>query len=306
MKSLPVIVLIILNASFMSCSFNSDERNELNSDNTVQEIKMPDFLNHIQPKAKVLLLGTFHFNDAGLDEYKPKYSVDILSEKRQQELDSLLIALERFQPTQIIVERKPDYQEKLDSLYAAYLNGDFELTSNEIYQIGFKMAKRSGLKHLIAGDANAMGMEWNGRDAFDAKIDSIQKKERIKERLLNDYQERFTNMYAYLDSLKTTISLTDYLLIENSDTMLTQKHGHYTLGVIGTNDGIEYPVADALTSWWYNRNIRIFSNIRKTIRNENDRVLVIFGAGHIPIIRHLVSASPEMELVELKDVVMID
>ena len=50
------------------------------------------------------LLGTFHFSDAGLDDYKPKHDVDILSEKRQAELAEVLEALAAYRPTKIAVE----------------------------------------------------------------------------------------------------------------------------------------------------------------------------------------------------------
>jgi hypothetical protein len=38
------------------------------------------------PRAKLLILGTFHFDDGGLDDYKPKHALDVLSEDRQQEI----------------------------------------------------------------------------------------------------------------------------------------------------------------------------------------------------------------------------
>ncbi len=38
------------------------------------------------PRAQLLLLGTFHFKDAGLDGYKPKHDVDILSEEGQKQV----------------------------------------------------------------------------------------------------------------------------------------------------------------------------------------------------------------------------
>ena len=34
----------------------------------------------------IMLLGTFHFQDRGLDAYKPKFDVEILSPQRQQEV----------------------------------------------------------------------------------------------------------------------------------------------------------------------------------------------------------------------------
>lgn len=51
------------------------------------------------PRAQLLVLGTFHFKDAGLDGYKPKLDVDILSAERQQEIADVLDRLAAFAPT---------------------------------------------------------------------------------------------------------------------------------------------------------------------------------------------------------------
>lgn len=70
------------------------------------------------------------------------------------------------------------------------------------------------------------------------------------------------------------------------------------LGSVAIGRGADYPGADGLSGWWYNRNLRIFANIRRLIE-PGDRVLVLIGAGHVPILRHAVQASPELKLVEV-------
>ena len=42
---------------------------------------------------QVLVLGTFHFQDAGLDGYKPTFPFDIRTPARQQELEQVLAIL---------------------------------------------------------------------------------------------------------------------------------------------------------------------------------------------------------------------
>ncbi|MGE0554702.1 MAG: DUF5694 domain-containing protein [Gemmatimonadales bacterium] len=49
---------------------------------------------------------------------------------------------------------------------------------------------------------------------------------------------------------------------------------------------------------WYERNIRIFANLRRSTE-PGDRVLVIFGAGHAPILCELLAADPGLTLVDL-------
>ena len=105
-----------------------------------------------QATAKLLMLGTFHFKDAGLDGYKPEVDVDILSEPRQAELKDVLDRLEKFAPTKILIEVKAERAEVIDERYRRYLAGEFELEANEIYQVGFRLARRLGHERLYAVD----------------------------------------------------------------------------------------------------------------------------------------------------------
>ena len=66
------------------------------------------------PRAKILLLGTFHFKDAGLDSYKPEFDVDIFSEKRQKEVADVVRRLSAYRPTKIAAEWRPEHQEATD------------------------------------------------------------------------------------------------------------------------------------------------------------------------------------------------
>lgn len=80
-----------------------------------------------QTPAKIMLLGTFHFQDAGLDAYKPQFDVDVLSERRQREVLEVVERLAVFAPTKIAVERRPERQEELTESFGAYLRGEFDL-----------------------------------------------------------------------------------------------------------------------------------------------------------------------------------
>ncbi len=270
--------------------------------NTLSTI-VPEILELNEQKPQVLMLGSFHFKDAGLDQYKPKYSVDIQSELRQKELEQILVALEKFNPTKIIVERRPGYQNKLDSLYSEYKNGNFD-SSNEIVQIGFNLAKRLGHNRVIAGDSRAKGMPWNpgDREKFDSLRKNIIDSEKIESVIESKYDDLMTKLYSHEDSLKSQVPLKEYFLYLNSKERLDAYFGSYLTGDIAVNDGNQYPHVDNLTAWWINRNYRIFSNMRKEIESKNERILVIFGAAHVGVLRPLVEASPEMQMIEVKDI----
>ena len=101
-----------------------------------------------------MILGTFHFDDAGLDGYQPKHRLDLLSAKRQQEVAALLDSLGRFRPNKIAVEWSAEQQAALDAEFAKYVAGsEGSLGPNEIYQLGFRLARRLGHKRVHAVDA---------------------------------------------------------------------------------------------------------------------------------------------------------
>lgn len=61
-----------------------------------------------EPAATILLFGTFHFKDSGLDGYKPQFDIDILSAQRQREVAEVVDRLASYRPTKIAVEWLPE------------------------------------------------------------------------------------------------------------------------------------------------------------------------------------------------------
>ena len=82
--------------------------------------------------------------------------------------------------------------------------------------------------------------------------------------------------------------------------MIDASHGIYLVNTFGVGEGEEYPGVDGFVSQWYNRNLKIFQNIRR-ISEPGESVVVVIGAGHLPIIRHAAESSPEFEVVEVAD-----
>lgn len=248
-----------------------------------------------EPEARVLLLGTFHFKDAGLDDYKPQFEVDVLSPERQSEIRQLAESLAAWSPTKVAVEVRPEGQARLQERYAAYRAGAFELPSNEIYQLGFRVAGMLGLDAVHGIDAPARYYEpYVDPDAYAAEHG-------LEAQVTDDWYERYGELAAVEDREKMDRSLLDTLLLENDPRRVLLGHGVYTVGSLAVGQGEEYPGADARTGW-FNRNLRIYARIRRITEVPGDRVLVIIGSGHLPILRHLFAASPEYELVEVAEV----
>jgi hypothetical protein len=107
----------------------------------------------IEPTARLMLLGTFHFRDAGLDRYQPQHRIDVLSAERQAEVADIVARLARYRPTKVAIERRPDRQPEIDAEYATYQQDAFALPPDEQYQLGFRLARQLGHPTVYGVDA---------------------------------------------------------------------------------------------------------------------------------------------------------
>lgn len=252
------------------------------------------FLDESGEKAQLLMIGTFHFANPGLDGYKPVVTVDVLSPAKQREVAEIVQDLARYRPTKIAVEARSGQQGRLDSLYREFVAGRFQPSSNEVYQIGFRLARMLGHPRVYAIDA-ASRSYFPGMTSqqYDAKVGELR-----QDSLRNTiWRGRFNALYRYEDSLKTVRTLREVLYWLNEPDNVTVSHGSYLVGPFRFGAGDDYFGPDDATEW-YNRNLRIFSNLQRITDSPRERMLLVIGAGHLPILRFLALASPEYRLSE--------
>lgn len=248
-----------------------------------------------QKKSKVMILGTFHFNDGGNDAYKPKFPTNIKTLKRQAEIKELLQILVNFKPTKVAVESMPDRQMFHDSLYSAFINNQYQPGENEIFQVCYRLAKMMYLPKVYAIDAPARAYE------ITIDEDSLVNANHQEKYADTIYNKLYFQLYEKEDSLKSVLPLKAMLAYMNAPKRLELGLGHYLIGNIKVGADGYYPGADGTTAWW-NRNIRIFSNILKLAsESKEERVFVMIGAGHLQILRYLAIACPEIEFVDVND-----
>ena len=108
----------------------------------------------------------------------------------------------------------------------------------------------------------------------------------------------YKKFYVYLAKITKEYKLLDVFKYMNSRENLNNGYGSYLVGDFKLED---YKGVDALAMYWYNRNLRIFRNIQKIETSPDDRILVLFGAGHIQILAQLFECSPEYKLVKFDD-----
>jgi hypothetical protein len=246
-----------------------------------------------RPTAKILLLGTFHFKDAGLDAYKPQHAFDVFSEQRQREIADVVERLAAFLPTKIAIEQVPAKQAEVDEHYAAYVRGDAELGPWESHQIGYRLATRLGHQRVYCVNA------WD-RHYESPSAPEMYAHEHEQEHLLSEWTPRFTAWYAHGDQRKMERTLRETLVAGNTEEALLRGHGHYLVDRFKVGAGDDYPGPDRITAW-FNRNLRIFANLQRITERPDERLFLVIGGGHVPILRHCVQASPEYDLVEVRD-----
>ena len=287
MKKIIVFPLLFVVAISVAQKVNWDKLNSLQPDKLLMDGN--------RKPTKVLLLGTFHFGYPNLDAHKTDSSrfIDVLSAQRQKEIQELANVISRFKPTRFYIEGWN--QAFQDSLYKEYVAGRYTLGRNENYQLGYRVAKQNGLEKVYAVDAsnflseNYKKYSWlDSMWRFNNPIDSVRDKY---------WSEQFSKMYTMSDSIETTLTMLENFLLMAQPASLKRMHGAYLTTGFGSvnNNG-----PDMLSMWWFSRNLRIFNKILQTRPSQEDRIVVLFGNGHAPILKQCFESSPEFELVELK------
>lgn len=252
-----------------------------------------------EPLPQVLLLGTFHFANPGADAHQSKYTFNVFSESGQAQLNEVLDRLEKYRPTKILVERESRYQAQLDEWYTSYLAGKQANISNEIVTLGFSLARRLGHQRVYAFDARP---EWLNSTPETQEQFAAAAKDLGKEWALDDpVNARYSTMYKRSDDIEETLTLRQRFRLMNHPDMLRMSHGAYFFfaGFRVNSDG-QFPGPDGFASAWHNRNLRMFSSIQRHAE-RGDRLLVLVGAGHVPILQHCVQTCPTMRWIAVDD-----
>jgi len=237
-------------------------------------------------KKQLLLLGSYHMTNPGVDVVNLK-SDDVLAEKRQKEIELLVKKIAKFKPTKIAVEvtfnSKSDTA--LQSNYAQYLAGNYTLKKHESEQIGFRLAKMLGHQKVYA--INATGdFDMNKVMGF-----------AMNNGMGNEAQALMKEMQGYMkqeeEALAKSTILEHFRHMNTSE--FIQKNWEVYQMFLKFNNGKVYAGAD-LFSDNYKRNLKIVSNLLKLIETNEERILVIYGAGHIPFFKNILNGYPDLEI----------
>lgn len=247
-----------------------------------QKTKNPD------NRATVAILGTYHFHNPKLDYAKFEVA-DVMTASKQKEIESVVAKLAKFRPNKVVVEWLPSETEKTNSDFRDYLDGKFELTRNEVHQIGFRLAKVAGLKRLYLIDHRGSPGDRNIGEALSYAQQNAPK-------YFDQFNAEIKNFTTLFERMQTEKSIPEILRFMNSVEALHSNHKLYIqLSEIGAGDN--FIGAEAATAW-YRRNLKIYANLA-AIADSGDRILVLYGQGHKPILEQIAADSEKIKVVDV-------
>ncbi len=241
-------------------------------------------------RAQVLVLGVYHMSNPGHDVFNMKAD-DVLATNRQAEIAQLIEVLKSFQPTKIAIEADTGSQ-RVGREYSDYLAGKYTLSRNEIDQIGYRLARQLGHKTVYPVDADGefpfqRFMNYAKASGHSKELDALMGEIGSKVKAQNEYLASHTVL--------------ETLLYMNADDKVAEDVAFYYRQAHFSEPG-DWAGAD-LVADWFRRNIRIYSNITQLVDSPNERVLVIFGAGHLGWLQHDFASDPSFRLRKLADFV---
>lgn len=242
---------------------------------------------------KLLVLGMVHFANPGRDQLNISVE-DVLEPDRQAELATLVERLAAYRPTRIAVEWDVSGQPALDEAYAAWRAGDHSSRA-ERSQVAFRLADRLGHERVYAVDwqrpppgdeADYDFVTWardNGRGAeFDAALAPLAAD--------NDALQK--------DMPCLTVS---GWLARVNDPAVQQRNARSYYPIARLGDTTANRGAAWVGGSWYARNLTIWTNLAALVRSPDERVLLVIGSGHRPLIEHFAQGSQSFERVDPLD-----
>ncbi|MEO6970210.1 MAG: DUF5694 domain-containing protein [Chthoniobacterales bacterium] len=242
------------------------------------------------PPIQVMVLGTYHFGNPGLDLHNMKVD-SVLTPARQAELEDVAARLAKFNPTKIATEALSDRADFGVNKFAEFTLQKLTTNPDERVQIAFRLARRLDLKTVYGIDEQSDTIDYFPFDKVETYARTHGQTAALA-RLQDGVEQMVKQMEAAQKSKPIRLMLAD----QNEPATIQSGHENFYYGLLTFGDQKAQPGAE-LNAGWYQRNAKIFSKLAQIAR-PGDRVLVVFGSGHSFWLRHFVQNTPGFELVE--------
>ncbi len=237
----------------------------------------------------VLNLATFHMRPTP-DENSVEF--DNSDKEAMMETRQISRLLAKFKPTVICVEIEPSENGKLNRAYNKFVTDSIsdKIYAGEINLLAFEIGRLCKVDSIY-GINHKMNYDYNINDKITNTLDPI---------TFDGYNENpllsALNKVAQLNDMNTLNKLRtineedflDFLIIENAD-MLTH---------VGSKNNFEG--ADEAAKF-YQRNLRMYSNLNRIPVTSRDRILIIMGGSHTAFFREFLKRSPKYQLANIDE-----
>ena len=276
MKNLKLFLMIFGVVLLYSCSENKKD-NSPNSENQYEQS---------HGKVQVLNFGTFHM---GFTSDANKTEFDEHDRKNQERVHAVAQKLSDFKPTVILVEQEPKYNQKIQKEYNNYVSNPDTVFENpsEIELLAYELGRLSGTKRIYGID-HKMGYNYRIGHEINNEVDP--------EWYMKYYQDPLKH-YPSVNVDRDSLGLLEKLKLTNRDRYLDflKAVNADMLTHAGTEEGFEG--ADEAARY-YQRNLRMYSNLNRIELDEDDRVFILMGASHTAFFRDFMSGDPKYKMVD--------
>lgn len=228
-------------------------------------------------KPEIMIVGTQHYHEV--------FSYSEPDEQFLESVNTLRDSIIKFQPTRICIEQEAKIQNVINESFYRYNPAIFY--KNEAYDLGFYTAKKLNLASVIA-------MAWMEQEYGVHGMSDVYEWAKNHDlsfiELIEEIQDHHDEINKLNDSHKITLELNK----PESYKMDEKLYGRMLL--IGNDSNISIP----WLTWWYKRNMIMVNHITQNL-NNNDKVVVIVGSGHIYIIKQLLEASNNFNVITFDD-----
>lgn len=227
-------------------------------------------------QVRVMVLGSFHF-EPWADE------LDVLEPGRQEELAGILAGLADFAPERVAVEHPYRNAARMDSLYRRYLDvpADSLPSRNEIFQVGFRLARRLGHERVHPVDVR-IDLWHDSIAVFDERWPDA------RDELRGQWDVRHPS--PDVDALAER-PLDEILVALNRDLPPGNAEMYRRFLPLAKED--VYAGALKLRPW-YDRNLRIVQNLFRILEPEDRGVLLVIGSGHLRVLKQMLEMTPQL------------
>lgn len=239
----------------------------------------------VSQKIQVLNFATFHM---GSTSDATSVEFDEENKKNQQEAKEIAEIISRFKPTVICVEVPVNENEELNTEYTNYLNNPKKASTyyGEVGLVAFEVGRINQIDRLYGID-HRMSYNYMINDELKNEIDSV---------TFNGFQSNPLESIPRLNVFEEGLSLMDKLSRMNHpkflDFLITANAD--ILAYVGTKDGFEG--ADEAAKY-YQRNLRIYSNLNRLPLTKTDRVFILSGGSHTAFLNEFMKRSLKYEVV---------